>query len=539
MILNKIKIFSLIIVGFLAVCGFSSTAFAYDYITGTSSASIVYFGTTDNNFSFNGSEFTPTSTETFDVVTAILGGASNYEANPDRGVALYIYSVSSPTNIGTLFAVSATTTIDVANNATSTFDFVFASPVTFTSGVTYLMLLRSSNFYVGNTNGINTYAAQGDGNNKYVSSANTGFPTTYRYLTGGASSARSLMFKTRLDTPTNQDTTIISVSPATNDVVATSTLPISFDFELYVDEFDVDVSYFEYCVSDLQGQASALTPVLPCSFYFKYPLTATGTINISTTTTSISEIGSYMGSASIKRQCEPESLPWWSSIIPNASRDANTNCPDVVTTGTARRVDYFAIGADTYIGSLSREFQEGLDTLYFSTTSTSTLFARCDDILFGTDPLTDCLISLVIPSSAQVAALLDINRQPVLNKAPWGFAFRSYYLLSSDYATATLPVVNPTFPDSFGGGLAGKSVDFTPWDKLMGSGSIVGDASFDEYDQSFMSSLLEYWETLCKIAFVIFLLAEFMGAWNRGDIQAPRTVARAISRGDHNKGEFV
>lgn len=328
-------------------------------------------------------------------------------------------------------------------------------------------------------------------------------------------------------------TQIKSYSPVTGSYATTST-STTISFTVQINENDIGAS-LEYCFSSLNN---ILTDEIiygdGCDDTYSWQFNSEGEFTVSTTTPVIlNQIGTYQYTAHLAAPCANN---WFDDLIDSFL--ARSSCPKIFTpsptivTGVEATLN---MGGGTVLGNAVVNTLNAADAFLLAAndSSTSSPLVACNAIILGAGSVPDCIYALIIPSPQQIGSVMTNFKNDVMLKAPWGYATRVYTLLSGDVATTTLPSLEVTLP-SIAGNYEGMSIDFTPWSDLAGPGSYLATFVPEDASEPILDTFLGYWATFCYIAFGIWFLSRLWGAWHQNDFQAPRTTARAISRGDHN-----
>jgi len=152
--------------------------------------------------------------------------------------------------------------------------------------------------------------------------------------------------------------------------------------------------------------------------------------------------------------------------------------------------------------------------------ASTTLFDEFDDVASDTAPLvvTSCPFSfsttwlqcVFIPDVNSVYYLIDKMKTSVLNKAPWGYLTRIYNVVETYTSTSTLPSLAITFPSYIlPVGMGSTTIDFTPWNSLMGSGSIIANLNAPT-GGTFLSKAEYYFDILITILFGFWLMRKVL-----------------------------
>jgi hypothetical protein len=139
---------------------------------------------------------------------------------------------------------------------------------------------------------------------------------------------------------------------------------------------------------------------------------------------------------------------------------------------------YFKVNKGTFIGELqtgiSRGIAEALGEVP-TTTQASTTQAQaktCNPVSGDFDTI-ECGAFLFIPDSQQMSNTFKSVKEGMLQKMPFGYAYRMVELLASS-STSTLPVLSYTFPADGGGPLAGDTFSFDTSAYMVQAAAVIG-----------------------------------------------------------------
>lgn len=337
--------------------------------------------------------------------------------------------------------------------------------------------------------------------------------------------------------PDVYETQIVSYGPVTGSYATTSTSSV-ITFVVEINENDIGAT-LEYCFSSLNNIfTDEIIYGDGCDDTYSWQFDTVGEHTVSTTTPyALDDVGTYQYTAHLMAPCANN---WFDDLID--SLFARSSCPRIYTSNTDIVTGVQAtlnMGGGTVLGNALVNTFDAVDSFMLAANDSSTTspLAACNSIILGSGSVPDCIYALIVPSPQQIGTVIDNFQSEVMVKAPWGYATRVYTLMSGDVATTTLPDLTMTLP-SIAGNYEGLTLNLTPWGDLAGPGSYLASFVPEDASEPILDTFLGYWDTFCYIAFGIWFLSRLWGAWHRNDFQAPRTTARAISRGDHNRADI-
>lgn len=132
----------------------------------------------------------------------------------------------------------------------------------------------------------------------------------------------------------------------------------------------------------------------------------------------------------------------------------------------------FIVGASTYIGALSQNGFSELNSIFASTTATTTAAAAQTCNPLGGFDVIGCLGFLFIPGGPELQNTFVTFRDQVLQRVPWGYFFRAYTIVSST-STAALPTFTAAFQLGSNVDHATTTLTFDPGDMLAGAATLL------------------------------------------------------------------
>jgi len=175
--------------------------------------------------------------------------------------------------------------------------------------------------------------------------------------------------------------------------------------------------------------------------------------------------------------------------------------------GQEEVIHTFAVNSE--ISAFARISQNVIDNVNnaFSST-TNDVINECSNLF--TSPVA-CLYALIIPDSQDISSNISDFKTNVLTKVPFGYGLRVYEIINATTSSSSLPALAYTFSSTTPVGLAGHTIDFTPWDKLMGDTSILGSQHAD-----FVETAVDWFNTLWLLGFAFWLIHYVMERNSRG-----------------------
>lgn len=119
------------------------------------------------------------------------------------------------------------------------------------------------------------------------------------------------------------------------------------------------------------------------------------------------------------------------------------------------------------------------------------------------DQIQYCLSAILQVPYDYVGAQIQAGLTSMFSHAPWGYGIRAYNILTTPYATSTLPTVSFTFPF---GPQQGVTYDFTPWEYCCAPDSFLSQAETPG-GQPVLPILLTGFSTIVYLLYAIFLLS--------------------------------
>lgn len=148
----------------------------------------------------------------------------------------------------------------------------------------------------------------------------------------------------------------------------------------------------------------------------------------------------------------------------------------------------------------------------------SNISNKCNIISFD---LLSCISGLFIPTAQDFKPTLDNLKTNVLTVAPWGYVTRFMSIVAGT-ATSTLPSLIIDFshaPPAEAALASGASLNLTPWDKLMGPGSIFSQATSTYDGKSFRDIVEPGWNMFIGVLFGIIIITEIIGIGNNFELR--------------------
>jgi hypothetical protein len=324
--------------------------------------------------------------------------------------------------------------------------------------------------------------------------------------------------------PSDTSTHISSVTPENNAVISTSTPSggiVSFNATGYLNasstpndfsgnSLGARVKWSAYSVTQAATSASVAGAFSPQGAgYTSYSDTLYGSASVDTSTSSpLMPYGRYNLTTSIVVPNQFFGIVTW----------GDTTLVSTTTTfylGTSTPLDNLFYGTD---GSpdLGTALSGGIIA-----TSSAALFAACSP-----NPLTfsfgDCMSIIFVPDWTQLTQVFTSLRDGMLSVWPIGYVTR-FITIASGNATTTLPslVINfATAPPAIASITSSASLDLTPWNDLMGTTSMLSEATSTDSGRTFRQIVEPGWDIFVWVSFAILIIFELMGIPSQGGFGA-------------------
>lgn len=245
---------------------------------------------------------------------------------------------------------------------------------------------------------------------------------------------------------------------------------------------------------------------------FYYPISASGSFSVSTTT-DVQTFGVYNMTTSIEKEFTV--LGIGTGVYTTVANSATTTQFLVATTTVF----------DALAGQSTQAAVEAMNAYDASHKCTSWDWTDPDTI--GA-----CIKGLFVPSVDDIASTAQVLHDRILLLAPWGYAtYAVDLLLSNDSATSTLPSftldVSTMVPGTSG------TLDLTPWQYLAGPSSYLATKTIPQTGEHPLTKMLEDWNIFCYVIFGAWFVRRFFGAWqNAGghsDLSLKEEVGLSVS----------
>ena len=142
-----------------------------------------------------------------------------------------------------------------------------------------------------------------------------------------------------------------------------------------------------------------------------------------------------------------------------------------IFSGNVTKSNQFIIGQGTFIGNITQNTNREINSLFASTTGTTTIGAASNCNPFaGQWNVILCGGFLFQPDQKGLTDSINNLESGVLNRAPWGY-FQRFYNILTTTSTSSLPAY--TVNVIIGPGNATTSLSFDPGDMLAGGGSLL------------------------------------------------------------------
>lgn len=330
-------------------------------------------------------------------------------------------------------------------------------------------------------------------------------------------------------TPPVTDTTtrIDAVSPYDGETVSTST-PTTFAMDGYLNEDDYREGSRVRLKLDRNTDSQAVGALVAwdAAFgnYTTFPISADGTIAISTTTVEqilgVDRVGLWHMYWEIQ---SPTVNIFGFTFLQQTLVSTSTTYIYGETTG----VDAVQIQQQTILEGLTDAMTDPLSACQFD--FTTILDFSASDNLFTC--VTTMVSAMVVPNQDQAQQLITGARTSFLEKAPWGYATRIYDIVSFSTATTTLPSIAVTLPAGLPGADEGRIIDFSPWGPIEQAVERIDTTEVATIDGSPLDMFLFWWNTMWLIVFALWVIRELHGAWEAGDFEYDGHSSSAMDKG--------
>lgn len=180
-----------------------------------------------------------------------------------------------------------------------------------------------------------------------------------------------------------------------------------------------------------------------------------------------------------------------------------------------KQVNIFTIGQATFAGNLYGNLVDDLNG-YISgaPATTTTAVAKSCNPISGQFSIIECTYFLLLPNPTYSSDLVSGIKEDIAYKVPWGYATRFYDLVSgvstTTASTSTLPSLVITLPTGYPG--AGGTFDLTPWDKLLGTGSMLATTQSAGSNPKTIRQMVEPgWTNFVYLSFLIMIVTKLIG----------------------------
>ncbi len=309
---------------------------------------------------------------------------------------------------------------------------------------------------------------------------------------------------------TDTHTRIDTVSPYNGQLIATSSLPWTFETTGWVNTNDYKTgTRLRIKVDRLTDQQAvgALAGLQSASGNYTYlPITPDGAFDVSTSTIvntfGVNRVGIYNVHEDI--QVPNLGVHWWLFNF-------NLNYQSYAATSTS-----YTVGTTTALDKINIAGANFLDKTIGPDATTSPLegcqfswFSSAVDFTIGSK-LLDCIGGLIqwsfVPQPDAVTASIDQVRTGFLERAPWGYATRFVTIVSNNAtttATTSLPSVTVNIPS---GPLDGSTLSFDFQDMFDGGASLLDSIQ----DPTYHKSVRDIFEPWIQLFIAITVLAIIM-----------------------------
>jgi len=174
----------------------------------------------------------------------------------------------------------------------------------------------------------------------------------------------------------------------------------------------------------------------------------------------------------------------------------------------------FTVGTSTAWGQiqLSGLSREAAMVSALTATTTDGYAAQCAVWYGSSVAFHDCVTYLFVPSTIAIGDALNELGDTVMHVPPFGWFTRVYDIFKeADHgaATSTLPSLVVTLPTGYPG--AGQGFDLTPWDSLLGPGTLLSEATNPDTGDTLYDIVYPTYSTAVYALVFIAIFLDLMG----------------------------
>jgi len=290
-------------------------------------------------------------------------------------------------------------------------------------------------------------------------------------------------------------TRIIDFNPQNG---ATTTSPVTFSLEAYVNENDIGtVATIQITLENIDQNVLLLGFLSPSQITLVDENIETGGyFNFSTTTVVIGD-GNYRVEACIKRT-------FFGGLFGGFFESSLVNLFSDVSDCQSHQ---FVVGTSTFIGNISQNlwgdtnaFLEGLNA-----TSSEALASTCNPLNLNFD-IRQCIVFLTVPDANSLAEVIDLAREGILTRWPWGYGTRFIQILTNS-PTSTLPVVVVPILTNTGND---TTLTFDFGDMVAGGGALLDSVSDPVYGKNVRDVFEPFIILFISLLVVIIIVNDLM-----------------------------
>ena len=374
-------------------------------------------------------------------------------------------------------------------------NFLFSSPFNLTSGTSYMFLVSAYGSGADNSNYISFWDA---------TSNPTGYMTQLR-CNDGLSTCTSdsgynpfFAIYSGASVPPDTSTRIIDFTPADN---STTTSPVTFSLHGYINPDDLTtIKGVKLTLHNIDQNVILLGSLSPSDIYlFEGNATTSGDFYFSTSTP--------LGDGNYRLEACIERTYFWGWII-NIFSPIN-DCQS----------HQFVVGEETFIGHISQSIWTETQSLFASSTATSTtaLAGSCNP-LSGDFSVTNCCAFLFVPDGKGLSDTMKSAREGILSRVPWGYLTRLYYLMNNS-ATSTLPTFTTTIQVGPGDDMTPEqtTLSFDVGDMVAGAGALVDSIEDPIHGQTFRDVFYPIVQLVVALGVIITIVSDITGSHRHAD----------------------
>lgn len=262
--------------------------------------------------------------------------------------------------------------------------------------------------------------------------------------------------------PPDLSTHIIDFAPGNN---ATTTNPVTFSLNAYVSPNDLGTFIgVKFTLHNIDQNVLLLSAFSPSDIYLLDGFQATTSGNFNFSTTTIIGEGNYRLEAQIERSYLGG---WFVNPFSPINEDISHQ---FIVCGVSDPAC-----AGTFIGNLSQNGYNELNSIFASSTATTTASAaNCNFTSWNTFSLPKCGAYLLVPGGDYLNTTLKGLKDGVLTRVPWGYFTRAVAIFNTT-ATSSLPTFTATIQIGPGDQSVATTttLTFDPGDMIAGGGALL------------------------------------------------------------------